>query len=109
MEEEYRVISQCREKHAQPGDEAQEEDKAGVEEEYRDISQWRQDGEQAEREKGQRARKEGARAARGRGRRHLVAEEDAEERQARINRQVQVNEIYCSPFDVTILTKIVNW
>ena len=37
----------------------------------------------------------GARAARGRGRGRLVVEEDAEERQARINRQVQVNEIYC--------------
>lgn len=49
----------------------------------------------------------GARAARGRGRGRLVVEEDAEERQARINRQVQVNEIYCSPFDVTSLTKIV--
>ena len=49
----------------------------------------------------------GARATRGRGRGRLVVEEDAEERQARINRQVQVNEIYCSPFDVTILTKIV--
>ena len=55
MEEEYREISQCREKHAQPGD---EEDEAGVEEECREISQWREDGEHSEREEGQRARKE---------------------------------------------------
>ena len=58
MEEEYREISQCREKHAQPGDEAQEEDEAGVEEECREISQWREDGAHAEREEGQRVRKE---------------------------------------------------
>ena len=39
-------------------DEAQEEDEAGVEEECREISQWREDGAHAEREEGQRVRKE---------------------------------------------------
>ena len=54
-----------------------------------------------------RGRGRGARAARGRGRGQLVVEEDAEERQARTNRQVEVNGIYCCPFHITILIEIV--
>lgn len=54
-----------------------------------------------------RGRGRGARAARGRGRGRLVVEEDVEERQARINRQVEVNGIDCCPFHITILIEIV--
>lgn len=36
-----------------------------------------------------------------------MVEEDAEERQARMNRQMEVNGIDCCPFHITILIEIV--